>query len=728
MVPPSPSPDVTEALAGFPAAYARTARFSHGAPRSFTVGENGRVFFCRSSGPDQGTLALWTVEPDGTERLLVDPTDLGADEAELPAAERARRERARESAGGIVSYAIDRAGTAVVFVLAGALFRYDLATDRLDAVATDEAVFDPRPSPDGSAVAYVDGRGALHRVDLGPPAVDRVLRYEDDPLVAHGRAEFIAAEEMGRMHGFWWSPDGTGLLATRVDENPVAEWWIADPARPDRPPHPVRYPAAGTANARVGLEFIGADGTVTVIDWDDAGAFAYLVDVVWTAGRPPLVVRQTRDQRLVSVAVVDTSTGAVAERQAIRHPDWVDLVPGTPRWSAAGLVTVEDHGAARRLCLDGRPLTGDRLQVRRLVGVADEATALVLASVGDPTATVLAVVDLGDGSHSVLTPEDSVVNAVLGGGGGGAAPTVLVSSATATATRSTSSVTSLGTDRRLARPRAVLTNRAADPGFAPDPTFLFLGERRLPTAVFLPSDHDGESPLPVLLDPYGGPTAQRAVRSGQAHLVSRWFAEQGYAVAVTDGRGTPGRGPDWEHAVASDLATPVLDDQIDALDALAGRLPFLDLDRVGIRGWSFGGYLAAVAVLRRPDRFHAAVAGAPVTRWEWYDTHYTERYLGVPADAPAAYRRSNVFAEAAPVPERHRPLLLIHGLADDNVVAMHTLRLSTVLLAAGYPHQVLPLSGVTHMTPQVAVAENLLRFQLRFLDTALGRRDGEASP
>ncbi|MFV0525337.1 MAG: prolyl oligopeptidase family serine peptidase [Acidimicrobiales bacterium] len=721
----SPSPP-TAALADFPAVFARTGRFSHGAPRSFTVGDTGRVFFCRSTRPDQGNLALWTIDPDGTERLLVDPAELDADGADLPAAERARRERARESAGGIVSYAIDRAGTAVVFVLAGSLFRYDVAAERLDAVWTDEAVFDPRQSPDGSAVAYVDGHGALHRVDLGPPTVDRVLRYDDDPLVSHGRAEFVAAEEMGRMHGFWWSPDGASLLVTRVDEAPVASWWIADPARPDRAPHPVRYPAAGTANARVGLELIGADGEVTGIDWDDGGAFAYLVDVVWAAGRPPLVVRQTRDQRLVSVAVVDTGTGAVAERQRIEHPRWVDLVPGTPRWSASGLLTIEDHGAARRLCLDGRPITGDRFQVRRLVGVADDTTALVLASHRDPTATVLATVDLGDGSHTVLTPEDSLVGAVLGGGGG--APTVVVTSATAGVTRSTSSVTSLGPDGRLGPPRAVLANRAADPGFAPDPTFLFLGDRELATAFFLPSDHDGESPLPVILDPYGGPTAQRAVRSGQAHLVSRWLAEQGYAVAVTDGRGPSGRGPDWEHAVAGDLAGPVLDDQIDALDALAERHPFLDLERVGIRGWSFGGYLAALAVLRRPDRFHAAVAGAPVTRWEWYDTHYTERYLGLPGDAPDAYERSNVFSESTPlVPERHRPLLLIHGLADDNVVAMHTLRLSTALLAAGYPHQVLPLSGVTHMTPQVAVAENLLRFQLRFLDGALGRR-GDGSP
>ncbi|MDH4279609.1 MAG: S9 family peptidase, partial [Acidimicrobiia bacterium] len=153
-----------------------------------------------------------------------------------------------------------------------------------------------------------------------------------------------------------------------------------------------------------------------------------------------------------------------------------------------------------------------------------------------------------------------------------------------------------------------------------------------------------------------------------------------------------------------------------ALDDAATEFGFLDLDRVGIRGWSFGGYLAALAVLRRPDRFHAAIAGAPVTTWSLYDTHYTERYLGHPGMYPQHYLDTDLTAEAHKLV---RPLLLIHGLVDDNVVAAHTLRMSTALLAAGVPHQVLPLSGVTHMTPQQSVAENLLRLQLDFLRTSL---------
>jgi dipeptidyl-peptidase-4 len=249
------------------------------------------------------------------------------------------------------------------------------------------------------------------------------------------------------------------------------------------------------------------------------------------------------------------------------------------------------------------------------------------------------------------------------------------------------------------------------------------------------------------MDPYGGPHAQRVLKTASAFHASQWLAEQGFAVVIADGRGTPGRGPAWDRAVHGDLATPVLEDQVTALRAAAAEHGDLDLERVAIRGWSFGGFLAALAVLRRPDVFHAGIAGAPVTDWRLYDTHYTERYLGDPASTPQAYHVSSLspadaeHASAATAggaatgsavnagsaakadgtdarPARSR-LLIIHGLADDNVVVAHSLRLSSLLLAAGYPHSVLPLTGVTHMTPQEVVAENLLLLQVAFLREAL---------
>jgi dipeptidyl-peptidase-4 len=263
---------------------------------------------------------------------------------------------------------------------------------------------------------------------------------------------------------------------------------------------------------------------------------------------------------------------------------------------------------------------------------------------------------------------------------------------------------------------AEVASHAETPVLEPNVTLLTAGKRELRCALLLPRDHAG-GPLPVLLDPYGGPHAQRVLQARNAFLTSQWLADQGFAVLVADGRGTPGRGPEWDREIAFDLAGATLDDQVDALHAVAAEHPELDLSRVGIRGWSYGGYLAALAVLRRPDVFHAAVAGAPVTEWRLYDTHYTERYLGLPDERPEVYDANSLLPDAHTL---RRPLMLIHGLADDNVVAAHTLRLSAALLAAGRPHTVLPLSGVTHMTPQEQVAENLLLLQVDFLRNALG--------
>jgi len=264
---------------------------------------------------------------------------------------------------------------------------------------------------------------------------------------------------------------------------------------------------------------------------------------------------------------------------------------------------------------------------------------------------------------------------------------------------------------------ATIASLAERPVLTPRVSLLRLGERELRSALLLPSNESSEGPLPVLLDPYGGPHAQRVVRARAAFLQPQWFADQGFAVLVSDGRGTPGRGLAWEHAVLGDLASAPLQDQVEALHAAAEREPRLDLSRVAIRGWSFGGYLAALAVLRRPEVFHAAVAGAPVSDWRLYDTHYTERYLGDPTADPGVYRRSSLIEDAEKL---GRPLLIVHGLVDDNVVVAHTLRLSQALLEAGRLHSVLPLSGVTHMTPQEVVAENLLLLQVAFLRESLG--------
>jgi dipeptidyl-peptidase-4 len=219
------------------------------------------------------------------------------------------------------------------------------------------------------------------------------------------------------------------------------------------------------------------------------------------------------------------------------------------------------------------------------------------------------------------------------------------------------------------------------------------------------------------MDPYGGPLSQRVLRARRLFYEPQWLADQGFAVIVADGRGSPARGPRWERAVSFDLATAALDDQVAALEHVLGRYPGeLDASRVGIRGWSFGGYLSALAVLRRPDVFAAGIAGAPVTDWRWYDAVATERYLGHPDEHPDAYERSSLLPLASGLT---RPLLLVHGLRDDNVHPRHSLLLARELLAAGRDHELVLLPGVTHMVWQPPAIEQLLALHVRFLRRAL---------
>ncbi|GAA4597383.1 prolyl oligopeptidase family serine peptidase [Planotetraspora phitsanulokensis] len=686
----------------FPRLYARTRRFTLGIPRGFTISpDGGRVVFLRTKSGTDPVTCLWELDTaTGVERLVVDPLSLGAADEDLPAEERARRERSRESAGGVVAYATDRDVRQAVFALSGELHLADLATGAVRGLTTPGAVIDPRLSPDGTRVAYVTA-GALHVQDVATGA-DQVLAAPEGDEVAYGLAEFIAAEEMDRMRGYWWAPSGDRLLVARVDESPVGLWHIADPANPDRPAVAQRYPAAGTANAEVSLFVLGLDGSRVAVPYEHE----YLVTASWN-GHGLSIVTLSRDQRTRRLLAIDPSTGATDLVREDTDPAWLDIVPGVPgRLSDGRLVWATVAEGGHRLFVGEEPVTPPTLQVRAVLDV-DGDTVLFTAST-EPTEIQLWT--YSGGSLRPVTTDSGVHSGRLSGG-----VTVVQRQSLDTEGMTVTVVRRDGTTA----PIASVTER---PGIEPRVSLVRAGSRDLSTAVLLPSWHvPGSGRLPVLMDPYGGPHAQRVLSAGRMFLEPQWWAEQGFAVVVSDGRGTPGRGPAFEREVLHDLSM-ALEDQVDALQGVAALYPDdLDLSRVAIRGWSFGGYLSALAVLRRPDVFHAAVAGAPVTDWRLYDTCYTERYLGHPDEGH--YEASSLIGDAEKL---ERPLLLVHGLADDNVVAAHTLRLSSALLAAGRPHTVLPLSGVTHMTPQEVVAENLLLLQLQFLTGSLGgefRRD-----
>lgn len=707
----------------FPRQYARTQRFTLGAPRGFSIAPDGsRIAFLRTkTGGDRAT-CLWTADPEGgAERLIADPVDLlaGSGGEELTAEERARRERSRQGAAGIVDFAADRAVRVASFALSGRLFLADLADGGVRELPAQGPVIDPRVDPTGTHVAYLSG-GAL-RIIGADGSGDRALATPEAPSVTYGAADFIAAEELDRFRGYWWSPDGTQLLAARVDDAPVARWHIADPANPHTPAREVGYPAAGTDNAKVGLVRLELDGSSTPVAWD-GDAFEYLVSVHWSSHGPALLAVLSRDQRIGRVLAVqpDGTTRTLAEET---DAAWYEFFPGAPAWSPAGvLARIAPRDGAYRLLIDDRPVTPDGLQVRALLGL-DTEHAYLSASFDDPTRIHIVRVQL-DALSNTAQPDAPAVERISTADGVNAAVVsgrlAVVVAAVLDRPNRQVSVVALDGPKRIGE----LGSVAETPVIAARPRELVLGERRLRGALMLPTGYvAGSSKLPVLLDPYGGPHAQMVLGSHNAFLSAQFLADQGFAVLVVDGRGTPGRGPAWDRAVRDDFAGATLEDQVDALYAAAEQFPDLDLGRVAIRGWSYGGYLSALAVLKRPDVFHAAVVGAPVTDWRLYDTGYTERYLGHPGEQPEVYNANSLFPEAGPGAwawaEPHRPMMIIHGLADDNVVAAHTLRLSSALLAAGRPHEVLPLSGVTHMTPQDVVAENLLLLQVDFLRRAL---------
>nr|WP_073862862.1 alpha/beta fold hydrolase [Streptomyces sp. CB01249] len=703
----------------FPLQQARTMRFTLGAPRAFTVSpDGGRVVYLRSGSGTDRSGQLWALDLDEAsgprERLVADPRALlGGSQERLSAQERARRERSREGSSGIVGYALDGAAELAAFALSGKVYVADLGAGTARALPVPGPVIDPRPSPDGRHVAYVS-KGALRVVGVDG-AADRALAEPEDGHVTYGLAEFIAAEEMHRFQGFWWSPESDRLLVTRADDSPIQRWWIADPAHPDRKPAEVAYPAAGTPNAEVGLHVLDLDGKRTEVVWDRA-RFPYLARVHWSSYGAPLLLVQARDQQSQLYLAVDPETGATRTVHADEDPVWLELFSGVPAWAPDGrLVRITDEGGARRLAVGDRTLTRSRLHIQSVLDIGD-SDVLVSASAGEEAA------EPETGETHVYRVNELGVERVSEGVGVHTAVrsgrvTVLVS---ATPERPGAVARVLRDGKEI----AVVENRAERPVLTARPVFTEGGARRIPCAVLLPTGYsESDGPLPVLMDPYGGPHGRRVAAAHNPHLTSQWFADQGFAVVVADGRGTPGRSPAWEKAVKDNLALS-LDDQVEALHALAERFP-LDLDRVAIRGWSFGGFLAGLAALRRPDVFHAAVVGAPVTDQRLYDTHYTERYLGDPARNPEVYAHNSLVTDAglSGAAEQVRPMLIIHGLADDNVVVAHSLRLSSALLAAGRPHEVLPLSGVTHMTPQEKVAENLLLLQVDFLKRSLGLRE-----
>ena len=432
---------------------------------------------------------------------------------------------------------------------------------------------------------------------------------------------------------------------------------------------------------------------------------------------------------------------------------WLDLIAGTPAYTPDGrlVCAMNDMDAdTNRLTVDGTPFTPKGLQVREVLDVTDDDVLCVVqrtpellpaadlpflwqSNADDHDARSFDVVSIRyDGTWEPLTylPGQWTMSragdgcVVTGRGMDDAAMQMQHCMNVRTTDGDGDGVDAADMMSMVVSP---IENHAETPGFMPNVRFVRLGERALYAAVILPSADSAYAhadQLPVLMKPYGGPGFQQVVESQSFYWDAQWWADQGYIVVTADGRGTTGRGPKWDSAIYENMKAVTLEDQVDAVHALPDAIASLaaetgvsmpkpDLDKVAMIGWSYGGFLSALAVLDAPDAFAAACAGAPPTDWTLYDTHYTERYLGLD---PATYERNSIVADA---PKLSRPLMLIHGFADDNVTIANSLRLSQALMAAGRKHTFLPLNGITHMTNDETVARNLLLLQRDFLADAL---------
>ena len=676
--------------ATFPRLYARTLRFSMGVPRSFAISPDGtRLTFLRSPSGDDRRNELWAFDTTtGLAKRVVESR--GSEELSIQ--ERARRERLRESSGGITSYTTDGDHRLAVYTESGEIRVADLVSGKVKSISHPVAAIDPRPSPDGSRIGYaaVDGSFRIAHISEGKETFTHA-----DSGKSFGQAEFVASEEMNRYRGFWWSPDSQLILVQSTDESEVLTWHISDPAHPEQTPRAIKYPKVGTANAVVSLVLMTCDGDISRQIALPAG-FEYLVEVNWNQYGPPLLYCMDRSQHTAAVFALDIHTGDLTELATQRDDHWVEITPGVPTWLPSGeLLLAHDESETRVLTINGRQVTPDGLQVTGVVDV--DRFGITFTGTFEPTESHLWWYGFG-GELDQLSP--------VGGMHTGRARnhTLVISSR---------SLDEYGVKTEIHRDgkKWEITSHAWTPSHDATPEFIRLGKEELRAALLLP-ESGGRTNLPLLVDPYGGPHALRVVAAKNAYAEAQWFANQGFAVLIADGRGTPHRGPEWEKAISGDLATIPLQDQVAAVEALIALRPgLIDPARVAIRGWSFGGYLAALAVMDAPHTFAAAIAGAPVGDFRLYDTFYTERYLGITGEE-AGYEISSLYPRAHKL---SRPLMIIHGLADDNVVVAHSLQLSSHLLAAGRPHETLMLSNVTHMTPQEEVAENLLLLQVEFL-------------
>lgn len=688
--------------------YAETRRYLAGRPEKPKFSPDGKsVFFLRSAPKDSRQLLYEFDVATGKTTELLTPDSLlqGASET-LTAAEKARLERQRVSARGFTSYQLSPDGSKLLVVLSGKLYLVERASKKVTQLKTgDGACLDPKFSPAGTHVGYVRDND-VHVVDLAKNQESRVTTGGTE-LKPNGLAEFVAQEEMSRFSGYWFSPDGKSIIFQKTDHTGLERFGIADPMHPEAEVDRFFYPRPGKKNADVGLAIVAVTGGKPMdVSWDKA-ALPYVATVKWPKAGALTITVQSREQTKAQLLAIDPKTGKSTVLVTEQDAAWLNINQDVPAWlpDGSGFFWDTERNGGHELELrkaDGSdPVTWVKREAGYkgelgLVGFEPKSRTLYFLGGDDPTQTLLFKIVNGGAPERVKTPSE----------GRATEGAVMSEDGAAFVITTTSS---------RVMPKLFVTKDGAIAGELPSvaiepklslnlETFTLGPPHGMRAAIIRPKDFKKGTKYPVVLNVYGGPGHLEVMEVMRENLVLQWLANQGFIVVKLDGRGTPRRGRDYERAIKFDFATSTANDQIDGLKQLAAKVPELDLTRVGVYGWSFGGYMAALLAMTKGDVIKTAVAGAPVVDWRDYDTHYTERYLGLPDAQPKAYEVSSLLSY---VKDAKRPILLIHGTADDNVYFLHSLKLSDALFKAGKPHSVLPLSNFTHMVPDPLVTERL---------------------
>ncbi len=695
--------------------YAETYRFTLGRPRSAQVTPDGNAVLFLRSQPRSFVQDLYEFDcRTGEERVLLTADNiLGGGDEQLSPEEKAMRERLRLAARGIARFDLSKDGKKVLVPLSNRLFVIERESGKSTEVKSAVGGFplDASLSPDGRLLACVRD-GEVYVTDLAS-GQERKITSGAGGTLSNGTAEFVAQEEMDRMQGYWWSPDSKSIAYQQTDTEGLETFHILDPLHPEKEPNIWPYPRTGTKNAAVRLAVVSLEnGENRWLDWDRE-KYPYLAKVVWKDGPLTILVQDRRQIEEVLYAAGE-KTGKLTELLREKDVAWINLVTSCPKWLKDGsefLWTTERTGewSLELRSREGklvRTLTPKGFGLLDLIGVDDERKIAYVTASTDPTQMQVYSIALAGGEPKKLTSEAG--NHAFSFG---EITDVYLHSFSLVDGRAGMKVCRTG-----GRTIGELKSVAEEPKL-PKVEFATVGERGFRAALLRPRSFVAGKKYPVIVHVYGGPHSLTVNSSPRPSVLHQWLADQGFIVVWLDGRGTPRRGREWERAIKGNLIDVPLEDQVAGLQALGAKFPEIDLSRVGITGWSFGGYFSAMAAMRRPDIYKAAVAGAPVCDFRDYDTHYTERYMGLPEENKAGYEASSVVTYCK---DLSVPLLIIHGTADDNVYFLHSLKMTEALFRAGKQFEFLPLAGFTHMVPDPSVTIRLNSRVAAFFKQHLG--------